>query len=297
MVRRGVMRSSLLSVVDLLIYVLLICLALLTLLPILHVFSVSLSSSQTVLASKLMLYPKEPTLESYKFIFRNDVLLRSLGITVFITVVGTFLNLLFTTTAAYVLSRRDLPGAAFFLMMIVVTMLFSAGIIPGYMLIRSLGLINSVWAMILPGLISAFNLILMRNFFWSVPEGLIESARIDGAGEVRTLVQIMLPLSLPALATIGLFYAVGHWNEFFRGIFYMTDSKKWPLQVLMRSIIAQADMNELGLSNQQVYQGGKLNVLTIQSATIIAATMPILAVYPFLQKYFVRGILIGAVKG
>ncbi|WP_240762645.1 carbohydrate ABC transporter permease [Paenibacillus thalictri] len=291
------MRSSLLSVVDLLIYVLLICLALLTLLPILHVFSVSLSSSQTVLASKLMLYPKEPTLESYKFIFRNDVLLRSLGITVFITVVGTFLNLLFTTTAAYVLSRRDLPGAAFFLMMIVVTMLFSAGIIPGYMLIRSLGLINSVWAMILPGLISAFNLILMRNFFWSVPEGLIESARIDGAGEVRTLVQIMLPLSLPALATIGLFYAVGHWNEFFRGIFYMTDSKKWPLQVLMRSIIAQADMNELGLSNQQVYQGGKLNVLTIQSATIIAATMPILAVYPFLQKYFVRGILIGAVKG
>jgi ABC-type glycerol-3-phosphate transport system permease component len=153
MVRSGAGKSSF-SIVDVLIYGVLAVLSLLTLLPLLHVFNVSLSSSQTVLASKLMLYPKEPTLESYKFIFRNDVLLRSLGITVFITVVGTFLNLLFTTIAAYVLSRRELPGVSFFLMMIVVTMLFNAGIIPGYMLIRSLGLINSVWAMILPGLIS-----------------------------------------------------------------------------------------------------------------------------------------------
>jgi putative aldouronate transport system permease protein len=272
-------------------------LGLITIIPIVHVLSVSLSSPQAVLGSKLMLYPKEMTLASYEFIFRNNVLLRSFGITVFITVVGTALNLLFTTTAAYVLARRDLPGASFFMVLIVVTMLFNAGIIPGYILIRSLGLINSVWAMILPGLVSAFYLILMRNFFWSVPDGLVESAKIDGAGELRTLFQIMIPLSLPAIATIGLFYGVGHWNEFFRGIFYMTDSRKWPLQVLMRSIITQADMNELGVSNQQMYGVARIHILTIQAATIIAATVPIVVVYPFLQRYFVRGIMIGAVKG
>jgi putative aldouronate transport system permease protein len=281
---------------DLLIYSVLLGLGLITLVPILHVLSVSLSSSRMVLGSSLMLWPKELTFESYVFIFRNDVLLRSFGITVFITVVGTALNLLFTTTAAYVLSRRELPGGSLILMMIVTTMLFSAGIIPGYMLVRNLGLINSVWAMILPGLVGGFNLILMRNFFWSVPDGLVESAKMDGAGELRTLFQIMIPLSLPAIATIGLFYAVGHWNEFFRGIFYITDSKKWPLQVLLRGIIAQADLNEIGASNQQRYDGN-LNVLTIQSATIIAATLPIVLVYPFLQKYFVKGIMLGSVKG
>ncbi|MDF2713223.1 MAG: transporter permease [Paenibacillus sp.] len=285
------------TTIDGLIYLILTVLGLITIIPIVHVLSVSLSSPQAVLGSKLMLYPKEMTLASYEFIFRNNVLLRSFGITVFITVVGTALNLLFTTTAAYVLARRDLPGASFFMVLIVVTMLFNAGIIPGYILIRSLGLINSVWAMILPGLVSAFYLILMRNFFWSVPDGLVESAKIDGAGELRTLFQIMIPLSLPAIATIGLFYGVGHWNEFFRGIFYMTDSRKWPLQVLMRSIITQADMNELGVSNQQMYGVARIHILTIQAATIIAATVPIVVVYPFLQRYFVRGIMIGAVKG
>jgi putative aldouronate transport system permease protein len=289
-------RKQSFSGADLLIYTVLLGLGLVTLVPILHVLSVSLSSSRVVLGSSLMLWPKELTFESYVFIFRNDVLLRSFGITVFITVVGTALNLLFTTTAAYVLSRRELPGGSLILMMIVTTMLFSAGIIPGYMLVRNLGLINSVWAMILPGLVGGFNLILMRNFFWSVPDGLVESAKMDGAGELRTLFQIMIPLSLPAIATIGLFYAVGHWNEFFRGIFYLTDSKKWPLQVLLRGIIAQADLNEIGASNQQRYDGN-LNVLTIQSATIIAATLPIVLVYPFLQKYFVKGIMLGSVKG
>lgn len=290
-------RKGSFTLADTIIYFVLFLLAVLTLIPILHVLSVSLSSPRAVLDSKLMLWPKQMTLESYKFIFRNDVLLRSLGITVFITVVGTALNLLFTTSAAYVLSKKELPGVSYFLLLIVITMLFSAGIIPGYMLIRSLGLLDSVWSMILPGMVGAFNLILMRNFFWSVPESLTESAKMDGAGELRILFQVMIPLSVPAIATIGLFYAVGHWNEFFRGVFYINDSQKWPLQVLMRNIVSQANLNELGVSNQQLYAGGKFNVLTIQSATIIAATVPILAVYPFLQKYFVKGIMLGAVKG
>lgn len=291
-------RRNSFSAIEGCIYLILFVLSLLTLIPILHVLSVSLSSSTNVLSSNLMLWPKGFTLDSYKFILRNDVLIRSTGITVFITIVGTALNLLFTTSGAYVLSRKDLPGGSIFLLLIVITMLFSAGIIPGYLLVRTLGLLDSVWAMILPGMVGAFNLILMRNFFWSVPESLTESAKIDGAGELRILFQIMIPLSVPAIATIGLFYAVGHWNEFFRGIFYITDSKKWPLQVLMRNIVAQADMSELGMSNQQMYGGrGKLNVLTIQSATIIAATLPIVAVYPFLQKYFVKGIMLGSVKG
>ncbi|MBO9610444.1 MAG: carbohydrate ABC transporter permease [Paenibacillaceae bacterium] len=279
------------------IYILLFLLALVTFIPIWHVVNVSISSSRSVLGARLMMWPQEVSLDSYRFIFRNDVLLRSFGITAFITIVGTALNLLFTTSGAYVLSKRELPGASFFLLLIVITMLFSAGIIPGYMLIRSLGLLNSVWAMILPGLVSAFNLILMRNFFWSVPESLTESAKIDGAGELRILLQVMIPLSVPAIATIGLFYAVGHWNEFFRGVFYINDSSKWPLQVLMRNIVSQADMSELGVSNQQMYGGAKLNVLTIQSATIVAATLPIVCAYPFLQKYFAKGIMLGAVKG
>lgn len=285
------------ALADIAIYAVLTAAGIVTLLPVLHVFSVSFSSPEQVLGSRLMIWPKGWNGASYRFLLQNEALLRSFGITVFITVVGTALNLLFTSTAAYVLSRRELPGVAGFTVFVVVTMVFSAGIIPGYIVVRSLGLIDSVWAMIFPGMISAFNLLLMRNFFWSVPDHLIESAKMDGAGELRILFRLMIPLSLPAMATIGLFYAVGHWNEFFRGIFYLNDSRKWPLQVLLRGIIIQADLNEIGVNNQNLYGGVRYNLLTIQSAAIMAATLPIVLVYPFLQKYFVKGMLLGSVKG
>jgi len=223
--------------------------------------------------------------------------MRSYGVTIFITVVGTALNLFLTITAAYALSRRDLPGRGLVLVFIVITMVFDAGIIPGYMLIRNLGLLDSVWAMILPGAVSAFNLILMRNFFEELPTSIIESARLDGASEFRILTNIVIPLSGPGIATIGLFYTVGHWNEFFRGIFYITDPTKWPLQVLLRSVVVMADLNQLGSSNRDMYGALTINQLTIRAATVMAAIIPIAVLYPFLQRYFVKGIVLGAEKG
>lgn len=282
---------------DMMIYLVLTILTALSIFPILHVLSVSLSDPNEVARSGLMLWPKEFTLESYRFIFKGPALMRSFGVTIFITVVGTAINLVLTTSAAYVLSREDLPGVGALTIFVVITMVFSAGIIPGYMLVRSLGLINSVWAMIIPGAVSALNLILMRNFIQQLPQSILESARLDGASEFRILLQIVVPLSLPALATIGLFYAVAHWNEFFRGIFYIIDSEKWPLQVLLRSIVIEADLNELGMTNQDLYGRLQVNQLTIRAATVMATVLPIAMVYPFLQRYFVKGVVLGAEKG
>ena len=281
---------------DLLIYTELTFMTAISIFPILHVLSVSLSNNHEVTRAGLMLWPRDFTLASYAFIFKGPALIRSFGVTVFITVVGTALNMCLTTSAAYALAREDLPGRGILTLFIVITMVFSAGIIPGYMLVRSLGLINSVWAMIFPGAVSAFNLILMRNFIQQLPTSFIEAARIDGASEWRILTQIVVPLSLPALATIGLFYAVAHWNEFFRGIFYIVDSTKWPLQVLLRSIVIEADLNQLGLTNQDLYGRLPVSQITIRAATVIATIIPIAMVYPFLQKYFVTGVVLGGEK-
>ncbi|MHB8644199.1 MAG: carbohydrate ABC transporter permease [Thermomicrobiales bacterium] len=282
---------------DSIIHATLILFGLLCLLPLLHVLNVSLSSPRQLQAQSLLLWPHGFTLDSYRFIFQGKALPRAFGVTLFITVVGTALNLLLTTTAAYVLSRRELPGAGAIMVFIVIAMVFNAGIVPGYITVRNLHLIDSLWSMILPGMVNAFYLILMRNFFWNVPESLVEAARLDGASELTIFARIMLPLSLPALATLGLFYAVVHWNEFFRGIFYINDPAKWPLQVLLRGIVVQADLNELGGSTSARLGTGTVNQITIQAASIIAAMAPIALVYPFIQKYFVKGIQLGAEKG
>lgn len=281
---------------DLLIYAVLVLMTAISIFPILHVLSVSLSNNNEVTRAGLLLWPRGFTLASYEFIFKGPALIRSFGVTVFITVVGTTLNMLLTTSAAYALAREDLPGRSILTLFIVITMVFSAGIIPGYMLVRSMGLINSVWAMIFPGAVSAFNLILMRNFIQQLPTSFIEAARMDGASEWHILTQIVVPLSLPALATIGLFYAVAHWNEFFRGIFYIVDSTKWPLQVLLRSIVIEADLNQLGMTNQDLYGRLPVSQITIRAATVIATIIPIAMVYPFLQKYFVTGVVLGGEK-
>ena len=282
---------------DVVIYTVLIILTFLSILPIWHVLNLSLSNSAAASTGKLMLWPKGFTLESYGFIFKEDALIRSFGITIFITIVGTALNMFLTTTCAYALSRKELVGRKIFTWIVIFPMLFSAGIVPGYMLVRNLGLINSVWAMILPGAISAFNVILMKNFFEEIPESLIESARLDGASEFIIFSRIVLPLAVPAIATISLFYAVGHWNEFFRGIFYITDPAKWPLQVLLRNIVVQADFTQIGMTNADMYAQMNINQLTIRAATVISTIIPIALVYPFIQRYFVKGIKLGAEKG
>jgi putative aldouronate transport system permease protein len=279
---------------DILIHTILIFFCVITLLPVLHVFSVSFSDPVAIHRSTIMLYPKDITLSAYQYIFSTSALVRAFMITVVITVVGTFLNLVFTITAAFSLSKRNLPGLKFFMILIIIVMNFNAGIIPSYLNIKNLGLLNSVWAMIIPGLVSAFNLILMRNFFMDLPEEIEESSKMDGCNEFTFIWKILIPLSLPAIATIGLFYGVSHWNEFFKGVFYITDSRKWPLQVLLKVIVFDGNFTNLaGAETDNM----KVEPANVQAAAIIFATLPIVLVYPFLQKHFVKGIVMGAVKG
>jgi len=282
------------------IYVLLIGSGLITLVPMVNVWAISLSEAQEVFKDPMMLWPKSFTLEAYKYIFHTQVLLKSFGITVFVTVVGTFLNLVFTATGAYGYSKTHVPGYKFLLWIIIIPMLFGAGLIPMYILLKNVGLLNSIWVLILPQLVAPFNLILMRNFFWSIPESLEESARIDGASELRVLWSVILPLSKPVIATVGLFYAVGHWNDFFTGLFFIGDNSKWPLQMVLRSIIIDFNMLNMGSQTTGTLNDASRLVVqpeNIKAATIIFAIVPILAVYPFLQKYFVKGIMLGSVKG
>jgi putative aldouronate transport system permease protein len=284
---------------DALIHVVLVVLGLLTLLPMVNILARSFSSSVAISANPLMLLPRSLTWEAYHYIFETPVLMRSFGITVFATVVGTALNLLFTTSAAYGLSKTYIPGYRLLMWIVIVPMLFGAGLIPTYLLLKGIGLINSVWVLVFYGLVSPFNLILMRNFFWSIPAEIEESARIDGASDLQVLWHIVLPLSKPVIATIGLFYGVAHWNDFFTGLFFLTDSSKWPLQVVMRSIIIDQSMLGMGGMNSptQDLQRMVISADNIRAATIIFSTVPILLAYPFLQRYFVKGIILGAVKG
>ena len=283
---------------EVIIYGVLLILGILTFLPIWLVVVRSFSPTHIISQYPFLLWPIQPTLDAFNYIFQTPTLWTSFGITVFITVVGTALNLAFTILAAYGLSKRELPGNSLLMGLIVFAMLFSAGIIPTFMVVRQLGLIDKVWALIIPQLVSPFNLILMRNYFWSVPPELEESARIDGASEIRILWSVVLPLSMPAIATIGLFYAVGHWNEFFSALFYINDNSKWPLQLLLRSIIIENNFQGMGAGGAMGEVRQKMiNPENIKAATIVFATVPILMVYPFLQKYFVQGVKLGAVKG
>jgi putative aldouronate transport system permease protein len=283
---------------DAIIYIILLFLGLITFLPIWMVVVRSFSPTHIISMHPFLLWPIQFTLDAYDYIFQTPTLLNSFVITVFITVVGTALNLIFTILAAYGLSKRELPFNGLLMGLIVFAMLFSAGIVPTFMVVRQLGLIDQVWALIIPQLVSPFNLILMRNYFWSVPPELEESARIDGASEIRILWSVVLPLSMPAIATIGLFYAVGHWNEFFGALFYINDNSKWPLQLLLRSIIIENNFQNMGAGGAMGEVRTKMiNPENIKAATIVFATVPILMVYPFLQKYFVQGVKLGAIKG
>ncbi len=283
-----------------LIHIILLLLGVICLYPMLNVLAVSFSEAQAIYRNPMMLFPESFTLEAYKYIFSTRVLLNSFGITVFVTVFGTFLNLVFTICGAYALSKTTVPGHKVMLWMIVIPMLFGAGLIPMYILLKEIHLLNTIWVLILPKLVAPFNMILMRNFFWSIPEGLEESARIDGAGEFRIIWNVILPLSIPVIATIGLFYAVGHWNDFFTGLFFIKDNTKWPLQVLLRSIIIDFNLLNMGTQGSHMSQDMSKLVLqpeNIKAASIIFAIFPIVCVYPFLQRYFVKGIMLGSVKG
>ncbi|MGH2533023.1 MAG: carbohydrate ABC transporter permease [Thermomicrobiales bacterium] len=281
------------------IYAVLAFAALVTLLPMLNVLARSFSQAGQIAAHPMTLIPRGFNIEAYRYIFDTPVLMRAFGITVFVTVVGTFLPLVFTTTAAYGLSKTDLPGHKVLMWIIILPMLFSAGLIPTYMLIKDIGLLDSIWVLVIWGLVSPFNVILMRNFFWSIPSEVEDAARMDGASDLRVLWDIVLPLSKPVLATIGLFYAVAHWNDFFTGLFFINDSSKWPLQVVLRLIIIDQSMFNMGSMNSPTSDITRLVVSAdnIRAATTIFAIVPILLVYPLLQRYFVKGIVLVAIKG
>ena len=280
------------------IWIVLVISGLVTLLPMLNVLAQSFSESYAVAKNPLMLFPQAVTTDAYRYIFSTPTLMRAFGISVFATVVGTFFNLVFTTSAAYALSKPYLPGYRFLMWVVILPMLISAGLIPTYLTIRNLDLIDNIGVLVFVGLVSPFNLVLMRNFFWSLPAELEESALIDGASHIRILWYIVLPLAKPVMATVGLFYAAGHWNDFFTGLIYLNDSTKWPLQVVLRSIVISQNMLNMGSTTGQAdVTQLQVSADNIKAATIIFALVPILIVYPFIQRYFVKGILLGSIKG
>ncbi|WP_438444455.1 carbohydrate ABC transporter permease [Gorillibacterium sp. sgz5001074] len=275
-------------------YVVLGIISMMTLLPFLNVIAQSLASTKEVVSGKLMLWPDTFDFSSYRYIFNTGVFFSSLRNTVWITVVGTTVNMAVTSLTAYVCSRRGFSGRKGILLMILFTMLFSGGMIPTFLVVKGTGLMNSLWALVIPSAASAFNILVMREFFESIHESIIESATIDGCNDFGIFVRIVLPLSLPALATFTLFYAVGNWNQYFSAILYLNKSSLWPLQILLRQVVlvGQADIYS-AMANDEVLP----QPVTIQMATVVLASLPIVIVYPFLQKYFVKGLTLGSVKG
>jgi putative aldouronate transport system permease protein len=277
-------------------YFILIIVGLVTLYPFLNVLAVSLSDYKAYIENPMMLIPKNITFSAIGEVFKNELILSSYWNTIYITVLGAALDLFFITVMAYPLSKSHFKGRGVMMGIIVFTMLFNGGLIPNYYLVKSLGLIDTRWALILPRLMAAFNVVLLKNFFESIPVSLEEAAKLDGAGDTRILCGIVLPLSKPILATLTLFISVGFWNSFFEAIMYIQDPKLWTLQLLLREIIMS--------SNTQMLQtGGNLAEMSLASstaikyATLIVAILPIICVYPFLQRYFVKGVMVGAVKG
>lgn len=265
----------------------------LVILPILMVVSTSFASTEQITAAGgYVLFPTDPSLDAYRTIFANPLIFRALGVSVFITVVGTLLALFVTATMAYALSRPVLFGKPM-LMAIIITMFFSPGLIPSYLMVRQLGLLDTVWSLILPGIFAAFNFIVMRSFFMGIPTELLEAARIDGASDFRVFVSVVLPLSKAVLAVIGLFYAVGFWNSFFNAILYIRNPDLLPIQVILRSYVVQG--KSLAADQLGVAQSAPLQ--SIKMAIVVVALAPIAMVYPFLQKYFSKGVITGAIKG
>ncbi|WP_196810968.1 carbohydrate ABC transporter permease [Arthrobacter sp. 35W] len=273
--------------------ILIVAICFMALYPLFAVLATSLSS-QTEIANNngLVLFPKEPTLAAYQTIFAGGVVTNALVRSLLITLIGTALSLVVTVAMAYGLSRRNLVGGRFFLMTALFTMLFSPGIIPSFLMVKELGLLNSYAALVLPTLMSAFNLVVVRSFFMNLPQELFEAAKIDGAGDFRILVQMVLPLSKGVLAVVGLFYAVSYWNAFFNAMLYLNDDK-WPLSMILRQYV---------LLGQPMGDAGAVAEIAvpsqaIQMAVVVVSLLPIVIVFPFLQRYFTKGVLTGAIKG
>lgn len=245
--------------------------------------------------SGMLIWPKNPTVAAYDMAFKNPSIVTSYANTIFVVVVGTLLNLVMTSIAAFFLTRRDVKWQKPIYILIIITMYFNGGMIPMYFTVRDLGLENSLWSLIIPSALSTFNLILMKSSLENMPPSLEEAAEIDGAGIWSVLFKIILPLSKATLAVIGLYYAVGHWNAWFNALLYIKDREKFPLQLILREILLQNQTQDMGGAGN--YSEANMIGESIKYAVIIIATVPILCIYPFLQKYFIKGVMVGAVKG
>jgi putative aldouronate transport system permease protein len=263
--------------------------------PLLVVISTSLASSEEVIAKGgWVVWPDHITFAAYEQVLSGGVVTRATLVSVFVTVVGTALSLFCTITLAYALARPGVFGGRAVLLLVLFTFLFPPGIIPGYLVVQNIGLLNSYWALILPVLVNAFNLVVMRGFFQGIPSELYEAARIDGAGDIRILVRIVLPLSKAVVAVVGLFYAVSYWNSFFNAILYLNDSAKWPVQAVLQQYVTQgAQLADASVAEQATRNAPH----SIQMAVVVLALIPIVCVYPFIQRHFVKGVMTGAIKG
>ena len=275
-----------------------VCLAVVTFYPMWHVLVASFSSGDRLLMHNgLLLYPLGFNFESFAAVFKNPMITRGFLNSIFIVVFGVTLNMFFTLLLAYVLARKNVMWQKAIMILVVVSMYFSGGLIPTYLIVsRTLHLKNTYWALLLPTLINTYNLIILRTSFLSIPESLLESAYIDGAGHFTMLFKIVVPLSLPAMAVMVLYYAVGHWNSWFQANIYIKDRIKYPLQLVLREILINGDTASM---TQGGGDSGDQALLSesVKYACVVVSTVPILCVYPFLQKYFVKGVMIGSVKG
>lgn len=268
-----------------------------TLFPFVNLVAKSLSSDAAVVSGAVTFWPVDFQTGTYQYVLGNKQFINSFLVTIFVTILGTITGLIMTVITAYPLSKPRLRGRKTLLIIFVFTMLFNGGLIPTYLVIQNLNLLNKIWVLILPAMINVFNLLIMKNYFESLPESIEESAKIDGASNITILLKIILPLSKPVLATIALFFAVAHWNSYFSAMIYITKPELKPLQLYLKELVAStADvLKQAGYVDAE----GLLNATpeAVQAAAIVTATLPILLVYPFLQKYFVKGVLIGSVKG
>jgi putative aldouronate transport system permease protein len=274
--------------------IILILIVVVMLFPFIYVLSVSLSNERDLQGANVALIPLHPTLGAYETILQGSIVTSALEVSIGVTVIGTLVCMIMTTTLAYGLSRTSrVPGTKFVLLLVLATLLFNAGIIPNYLLVRYLGLLNSYASLILPGMISAFNLIVVRQFFMNIPDEVTDAAMMDGANPLQVFWRIILPLSKAVLAVVALFYGVALWSDYFNALLYLNNTAMWPIQLVLRLYVLQGQT----LTDTQQLGQPLPPAETVQMAVVVIATVPILVVYPFLQRYFTQGVLSGSIKG
>lgn len=278
-------------------YITLTVFSIITFFPFLYIISMSFSPASEVMKNRFIIFPKGFSLDAYRYIFSGKAIYTGLLVSVFFTITATFINLFLTSITAYPLAHKNLVARKFIMLMVTFTLMFNGGIIPTYIVVQKLGMLNSFSSVLIPTAINAFSLIIFKNFFQQLPEELKESAKIDGGNDLRILVSIILPLSMPLIATFATIFSVGHWNAWFHFILYIDDYNKWPVQVILRQIIS-ASYGAIGdittFDDKQFYAPPPQ---TVAMCVVTIVTVPIICVYPFFQKYFTKGILLGSVKG